>query len=65
MTFAFTSEAGAERFVEFLASAFEIEAEVLSYLHVEICEEDLPGDDQCIALIESKAEEFGSDTVLL
>jgi hypothetical protein len=65
MTFAFTSEAGAERFVEFLASAFEIESEVLSYLHVEIYEEDLPTDERSLALIESRAEEYGADSVLL
>ena len=65
MMYAFTSEKGANRFVDFLAEEMSVEAEVLSYLHVEVDESELPGDPEVFSRIEEMAEQCGADSVLL
>lgn len=65
MTYAFTSEKGAENFCELMADMLSIETEVLSYLHVEIDEADLPGDPEVFDKIATLAEQCGADDVLL
>lgn len=65
MTFAFTSESGAERFCELVADQFSIETEVLSYLHVELDDSELPGDPEVFDTIATLAEQCGASETLL
>lgn len=65
MTYAFTSESGADRFVEWLANEMSVESQVLSYLHVEIDDTDIPSDPEECGRIDSMAEECGCADVLL
>ena len=65
MTYAFTSESGAERFCELVADQFLIETEVLSYLHVEVEESELPGDPEVFDRLATLAEQCGAEDVLL
>lgn len=65
MTYAFTSERGAENFCELMADQFSVETEVLSYLHVEVDESELPGDPEVFDKIAALAEQCGADDVLL
>jgi hypothetical protein len=65
MTYAFTSESGAERFVEMLADELCIDTEILSFLHVEIDDAELPSDPEVYGRIEALAEQCGADGVLL
>lgn len=65
VTYAFTSERGAEEFCELIADQFSIETEVLSYLHVEVDESELPGDPEVFDKIATLAERCGAEDVLL
>ncbi len=65
MTYAFTSEKGAGKFVDFLAEELGVETDVLSYLHVEIEETELPYDPEVFSRIEEMATECGAEDVLL
>lgn len=65
MTFAFTSEKGAERFCELIADQFSIETDVLSYLHVEVEESELPGDPEVFDKLADLADQCGAEDILL
>lgn len=67
MTFAFTSEKGAESFVEWLADEFSLDVEILSYLHVEVDEDEFSGEGELENLdkVYAKAKECGAEDVLL
>ncbi len=65
MTYAFMSESGAERFCELLADQFSVEAEVLSYLHVDVDESELPADPEVFDRLATLADQCGAEDVLL
>ena len=65
MTYAFTSESGAERFCELLADQFSVEAEVLSYLHVEVDESELSADPEVFDRLATLADQCGAEDILL
>lgn len=66
MTYAFTSERCAEEFVAFLEEEYELEVDVLSYLHVDVDESELPGEEALsLDRINEKAEELGAADSLL
>jgi hypothetical protein len=63
MIFAFASEKSAEDFARLCEERYELEAEIGSYLHVEVPAEELGSDE--LVMLQSDAEEFGADDVLL
>lgn len=67
MTYAFTSERGAEDFVAFLADEYSLDVEILSFLHVEVDESEFSGEGKLEALdqIEEMAVKCGAEDVLL
>jgi hypothetical protein len=66
MTFAFMSERGAEEFVDFIATEFDLDIEVGSYLHVEIDDSDLDEEDhEAMEWLAYEAKKLGAQDVLL
>jgi hypothetical protein len=65
VTYAFTSESGAEKFCELVADQFLVETEVLSYLHVEVDESELPADPEVFDRLSILADHCGAEDVLL
>lgn len=67
MTFAFMTEKGAERFVSFLAEEFDLDVDILSFLHVEVDDDEFSGENELRDLdrIQAMAERCGAEDVLL